>query len=509
MAGNVASRLLGLLREQVMAWLFGATGATDAFVAASIVPTMVYDLLVGGAISAALVPVFVEASGDQARLWRLVSAVLSLVGLLVLTATVGLMLLADPLMSILGNGFSPAQHAEAVGMVRVMLVAVVLQGLAGVLMATLYAHNRFALPAFAPAAYNAGVIVLAVLLHQRLGVASLVVGVLVGALGQLALQLAGLRAFRYQPRLDLHLPEVRAILRLYAPVAAGMVVTIAGIVLDRYFASHLEAGSMTVMGYATRLIQFPLGLVATAISFAVLPTLSKHAAEPQPYRQTLSFGIKIVLLLMIPATLGLAVLAEPLVRLLFEHRAFTEYDTARTTGAFLFYAPQLPLTALDQLVIFAFYARRDTVTPVRIGVLSVLGFYLPVALLTKDTLGVNGLALANTAQNGGHGLVLLGLLWWRIGGLDARDLLGFTARVALAAGLMALTLRAAFGLLTPALAGGGTLGLLIVLGLAVVLGLGSFGLAVLALRLPEARQLWAMGRRGRSTEPCRPRPGCW
>jgi len=270
MVGNVASRLLGLVREQVMAWLFGATGATDAFVAASAVPTIVYDLLVGGAISAALVPVFVEAAEDEARLWRLVSAVLNLAGLLLISAAVGLALLADPLVDFLGSGFDPQQHADAVTMVRIMLIAVVLQGLAGVLMAALYAHGRFTLPAFAPAVFNGAIILVAVVLHEPLGVKALVAGVLLGAAGQLVLQLSGLRTLCYHRRLDLARPEVRTILRLYAPVAAGMLVTIVGIAIDRRFASEFEVGSMTVMGYATRLIQFPLGLVATATAFAVL-----------------------------------------------------------------------------------------------------------------------------------------------------------------------------------------------------------------------------------------------
>jgi putative peptidoglycan lipid II flippase len=508
MAGNVISRLLGLVREQVMAWLFGATGATDAFVAASTVPTMVYDFLVGGAISAALVPVFVEAARDEARLWRLVSTILNLAGVLLIGVATVLALLADQLVDFLGAGFAPWQHAEAVRMVRVMLVAVVLQGLAGVLMAALYARDRFALPSFAPAIYNGGIILLAVLLHETLGVFALVAGVLLGAAAQLLLQLAGLRKLRYRALLDFD-PQVRTVLRLYAPVAAGMVVTMVGISLDRNFASQLEAGGMTVMAYATRLIQFPLGLVATATAFAVLPTLARQAgvepgSHPNPsskfgggairrsegYRETLSFGIKIVLLLMIPAMLGLVVLSEPLVRLLFEHRAFTSLDTVRTATVFLYYAPQLPLTALDQLLIFAFYARRDTLTPVLVGVLTVI-CYLLVALLTKDSMGINGLALANTVQNSLHGLILLALLWRAVGGLKALELGLFGGRVLAAAALMALGLQGGLAALGPML-GQSTFGLAGLLAIELIIGLGCYALAVMALKVPEARQIWAV-----------------
>jgi putative peptidoglycan lipid II flippase len=457
---------------------------------------MVYDFLVGGAISAALVPVFVEAAEEESRLWRLVSAILSLAGLLLLTVATVLALSADLLIDVLGAGFEPWQHAEAVTMVRVMMIAVVLQGLAGVLMAALYARNQFAVPSFAPAVYNGAVILLAVLLHSVLGVQALVVGVLLGAFGQLVLQLVGLRPLHFHLGLNLRLPEVRVILRLYAPVAAGLLVSFVGITIDRYLASQLEAGSMTVMAYATRLIQFPLGLVGTATSMAVLPTLARHAAgmlgpNPEPdrlgYRDTLRYGIKIVLLLMLPATLGLAMLSEPLVRLLFEHRAFTSYDTLRTATVFLFYAPQLPFTALDQVLIYAYYARRDTVTPVLVGVLSI-GIYLLVALTTRDALGVYGLALANTAQNSLHGLILLGLIWRLLRGLDLPELLGYSGRILLAAILMAAALWSTAQLLQPLL-DRSLLGLIALLALQVLVGASVFGAAVLALRVPEARQL--------------------
>jgi putative peptidoglycan lipid II flippase len=499
MVGNVASRLLGLVRELVMAWLFGATGATDAFVAASAVPTMVYDFLVGGAISAALVPVFVETAENETRLWRLVSAILNLAGLLLLATAAVLAVLADVLIGWLGAGFEPAQHAQAVAMVRVMLVAVVLQGLAGVLMAVHYSRSQFTLPSFSPAAYNGGIILLALLLHETLGVSALVAGVLFGAGAQLVLQMSGLRSMRYRPTLDLRLPEVRTILRLYAPVAAGLVVSFVGIVIDRYLASQLEAGSMTVMAYATRLVQFPLGLVGTATSLAVLPMLSKHASglngpnhdlERQAYRETLRFGLKIVLLLMIPAALGLVVLSEPLVRLLFEHRAFTSQDTARTATVFLFYAPQLPFTALDQVLIFAFYARRDTITPVKLGVLSI-GFYLAVALTTLNSLGVNGLALANTVQNSLHGLILLVLMARVIGGLGLGELIGFGARILLASGLMALAIWGSMQIVAPILSSS-PIGLAVLLALELAVGAAVFAVSVIALRVPEAHQLWAL-----------------
>ena len=421
--GNVISRLLGLVREQVMAALFGASAATDAFVVASAVPQIVYDLLVGGAISAALVPVFVDAAEDEERLWRLLSTVLTLVAVVLTGLAVVLGLFAPVVVDLLASGLAEDARSAAIPMVRVMLVAVVLQGLAGIMTAVLYARRRVTLPAFAVAVYNGAVIVCALLLHQVLDVYALVAGVVVGAAGQVLLQFPGLGRWRFRPSLDLHRPEIRSILRLYGPVALGMVVTIVGIVIDRNLASGLAEGSLSVMNYATRLIQFPLGLVATATSFAVLPLLAKHASAlasavqagtsdheaAEGYRETLRFGARIVLLLMLPATVGLIVLREPLVQLLFERGRFGEPETARTALVFLAYAPQLPFTALDQLLIVAFYARKDTRTPVAIGVVTVI-LYLISALALIGPLDVAGLALANAIQNSAHGLILLVIL---------------------------------------------------------------------------------------------------
>jgi putative peptidoglycan lipid II flippase len=496
MVGNVVSRLLGLFRELVMAWLFGATGATDAFVAASAVPMIVYDLLIGGAISAALVPVLVDQRRDEERLGETVSALLTLAAVMLGLVTGVLMLFAPQIMGILGSGFDPQQREQSVSMVRVMLVAVVFQGLAGVLMATLFAQQRFAAPSFAPALYNGAIILAALALHPALGVESLVVGVVLGAAVQLALQLASLRRLRFRLTFGLDRPEVRTALRLYAPVAAGMVITIAGIVIDRYFASLLEDGSMTIMGYATRLIQFPLGLVGVAISSAILPTLAGFASAQiegdenslGDYRTSLVSGIRLVFFLMVPAMVAIMMLRDPLVELVFQRGQFTAGDTGRTALVLFAYAPQLPLTAMDQLLIVAFYSRKDTRTPVVVGVLTVI-LYLVTALTLLQPLGVVGLAFANAVQNGAHGLILLVLIHRTIGKVVTTDSLGFLARLSVAGLAMAVVQTVALKpvasvsaspLFVLALLGG--LGLLVYVGFTILLRVRESRLLIALLR---------------------------
>ena len=406
--GNVASRLLGLVREAVIARSFGRN--VDSFTAASAIPTIIYDLLVNGAISAALVPVLSEyAEGDLDEFWRVASTIINL-ALLLVAGVVGLLIWqAQPAVALLAGGFDTAIRAEATRMVRLLLPAVIFMGLSGLITAILYARQRFLLPAFTTSAYNAGIIVGALLLVPTLGPFSLVAGVLLGAALQVLLQLPGLRGMRYRPVLDLRHPGVRRILLLYAPVALGIGFSVAGIVLDRNLASRVGGNALTIMRYATTLIQFPLGLVATAVSFAVLPTLSRQASsgDDEAFRRTLAMGIKVVLLLIVPAALGLAALATPLTAVLFERGKFGAGDTAAVARALLLYLPGLPAAAIDQMLLFAFYAQRRTLAPNLVQGGAVLIYAATAFGLLALNLGVGALILGNSAQWVGHMLILL------------------------------------------------------------------------------------------------------
>lgn len=410
--GNIASRILGVVREAVIAAQFGRGTAVATFTASATVPTILYDLLINGAISAALVPVFSEyADGDEQVFWHVASSVINL-ALIVLASITALLIWQAPLaIGVLAGGFQDEIRDQATLMVRLLLPAVIFMGLSGLITALLYARQRFLLPAFTVSIYNLGIILGAVLLSRSLGPLSLVAGVLIGAVLQVSLQLPGLRGMRYRAVLDLRHPGVRRILKLYAPVALGIGFSIVGIVLDRNLASRLEASAIPTMRYATTLIQFPLGLVAAAVSFAILPTLSRQASahDDLAFRTTLAMGMKVVLLLVLPATAGLAALATPITALIFQRgAAFQATDTAETARALLFYLPGLPAAALDQMLLFAFYAHQRTLTPnlvqgAAVGVYAVTAF----TLLGLTHLGVFGLIVGNSAQWISHALLLL------------------------------------------------------------------------------------------------------
>lgn len=493
--GNVLSRGFGLLRDVVIAFTFGATASTDAFVLARTLPSILYDLLVGTVSTAAFVPVFVQHARDERQFWRLVSAVFSLAGLAFVSLAAVLALFAEPLVAIIGTGLgSGDQRLLAVNLMRVALVSVIFQGLAGVLTAALYAQNRFGLPAFATATYNVGIIVGILLLARPLGPQAMAVGLVIGALAQFLLQASGLAPFwrAYRPRIDLADPGVRRILALAGTVAAGLVVTAASQLIDRNLALRQPEGSLSSMEYATRVIQFPLGIVGLAVSNAILPTLSRLNERTQAsvaeYREALVFGLKLVLLLMLPAFFLLAALSQPVIGLLFEHGgAFQAIDTQRTAEIFRFYSPGLPLTAVDFLLINAFYARQNARTPVIVGVVCVF-IYLGVALATVGVLQARGLALANAVQNSSHALILLFLLRRSMPGLRlVSALLPFLARVIPSAALVGGLVLVAWPVL-------GALGRLP--GLIVAGGLASLVYVVLlqALGVREIRAVFSLVR---------------
>lgn len=511
MVGNATSRLLGMVRELVIAGLFGATGTVDAFTAAYRVPAMVYDLLVGGLISAALVPVFSDYAQEDPpqRLWHIAGVFLSLISLVLAGMVAVLFFFSQPIMDIFGYGFSPETKKLAVTLLQFMLPAVLLMGVAGVITALLYSRQQFVFSAFCAAAFNAGIIIMALLLQPLMGVGSLVVGVLFGALLQVILQLYPLRKMRFKPRLNLSHPAVIKITRLYLPVAAGLVVTAIGIAIDTNLASQTGEGNLAAMRFATGLVQFPLGLVATATTTAILPTLSRYSSNlispdyPSPatpdslhkYKATLALGIKMILLAILPATVGLIILRHPLIQILFQRGNFDADATSRTALAFLGYSPGLPAAALDQTFIFAFYAMKNTLTPVLVGVLGV-GVYLVVALSLISPLSFFGLALATSAQIVAHTIVMFVLLWRAIGGFSGLKLGQVALRSLVASGVMGGVCLTLASYWSPSPGIPTTMSLVIFLGAISGLGFIVYVLVLIALRTEEVSLAWQKVRGG-------------
>lgn len=421
--GNVSGRVLGLARETVKSDLFGAGWRVDAFQVASVVPTQLYELLVGGMVTGGLVPVFSDYADQDNRgeLERLLFTLLVLLGAALAALVVAAELAAPLIAGLLGRGFEAEKQQLTVTLLRITLPAVFFLSMSGVLTGLLYALKRFSLPSFTSSVFNAGIVVAALLLRTRLGVASMAAGILIGSILQIALQLPGLRDVRLRWQIDLQHPGLRRLARLYGPVAVSLIISQAAIYLSVALASLAGEGSLAWMSYATTLIQFPLGLVSTAISVAILPTLSRQAGGNNgtaEFLATLAQGLRMVLFLIIPATVGLFALGRPIIALLFEHGEFTRADTLMTTHVLYYYLVGLTFAAIDLPLIYAFYARKDTLTPAVVGLVCIL-IYLGAALFPTlfHPLHVTDLALANSIQWLSHALIMLILLTRRVGRL--------------------------------------------------------------------------------------------
>ncbi|MBL8055405.1 MAG: murein biosynthesis integral membrane protein MurJ [Anaerolineales bacterium] len=496
--GNIASRVLGFLRDAVMSRLFGSEA--DALALALAIPIQIYDLVTGGLVNSALVPAFSEYTPEarRAELWRLASTVLTLAAAVISALTALLVLLAPQVIAVfglIGGQAAPDVLATAAGLLRITLPAVVFLSLSGILTGLLYALRRFTLPAFTGAVFNASMVAVSLLLAGRLGVAAMALGLLIGAALQVLLQLPalpdGLRALR--PQLALEHPGLRRIFRLYVPIIISLVITQVSIYLGLGLAFGF-AGGLSWMRYATTLYQFPLGLVAVAVSSAILPTLAGQAAGTLAgdFKTTLVQGLNLVLLLMVPATVGLFVLAEPIVGLVFAGGRFTPEDTLMTAAVLRVFLLGLSFAAVDQLLIFAFYARHDTLTPSSVGVLSV-GVYIVTALAARPTLGLFSLMLADSVKQITHALVTGTLLSRRLGGFQGTGLWPALGKILLAAGVMGLAVagadRAVSAVSAPGLwqdaarvAGAGLLGVLVYFGLAAWLRVAEVRVALELLR---------------------------
>src|SRR5919199_1916645 len=431
MAGNLLSRLLGLAREQLASYYFGTGDAIAPFRVADSLLTILYDLLISGMVAAALVPVLSEysAPGRRRELRRVVGTLLTGATIVLGGATVLLVLFAPQfvrlwLLTGVGGGSPVRQELipAVVANVRLVLPAVLLLGLSAIVTAAHYALGRFAWPAASQAARNAAIVVATVALQRWLGVTSMVVGVLTGAALLVLLQLPGLRDVLPRPALDLGHPAVRRILALYAPIFIGLFANTAGQLIDRNLAWRAGRDALGAMGYATTLQQLVLGLVATGISLGALPALSRQAeaGDEAGFRATLAAALRVTTVLIAPAALGLLALAWPLISLIFYHGATDEAGARSILLALRWYLPGTFFAAYDQLLIFVFSARKNTLTPQLVGVAAVV-LYVAVEVALVGRYGMVALVAANSVQWTFHALVMFALVRHHLGREERRS----------------------------------------------------------------------------------------
>ena len=456
-------KVLGFIRQVLIARQFGLSYEIDVFNAANNIPDLLSALISGGALGVALIPVLSEVLEKHGRpsAWGLFSRILNLAFLVTAAIAVVIILFARPMVEhIIAPGFPAEQKALTVELMRLDLFAILIFSISGLVMAGLQANQHFLLPALAPGLYNIGQIFgIAVLSPEQglnigpitlpafgLGVHGLVYGVILGALLHLLIQVPGLLRyqFRWAPAIDLRSPGVQQVLKLLGPRVATMFFLQVFFIARDNLASRLGEGAVTALNYGWFIMQVPETLIGSALAIALLPTLSDQIArgETERYAQTVNQAVRLILALTIPAAALLAVAIRPLVQAMF---GFEPAGTELVVWATRAYLLGLMGHALLETAARSFYARQDALTPLFAAAINALA-YIVFAISLSRIFGAPGIALANTLAFTGEALLLLILLARRVPGvLQVRaTLLRVVLASAGAALLAALLLRLPF-----------------------------------------------------------------
>ena len=457
----MASRVLGLVRDQVFAALFGAGLQFDAFLTAFRVPNLLRDLLAEGALSSAFVTTFTQTlqSKGRAEAVRLSNRIATLSIIIITVISILAWFFTSEIVRLLAPGFFavPGKAELTISLTRIMIPFLLLIALAAQAMGMLNAFNIYGMPALASAFFNIGIIVSGLLLGFLFGpafgispIAGMAYGVLIGGFLELVVQWPSLKrcGVSFHPDLTVNDSGVRQIIRLMGPAVIGTAAVQINVFVNTNFASAIidpatgavANGPVSWLNYAFRFMQFPIGVFGVAIATATLPSLSRSSANPDytAFRQTLVHSLALVFLLCIPSALGLAVLAQPIVALIFEHGKFTAFDTMQTAHALAAYGIGLAGYGAIKVLSPAFYALNDARTPMLISLGSIAVNYLMNSLLVGP-FGHVGLACSTSAVALVNFFLLALFMRHRLGRLDGRRLSATILRICAASLPMALT----------------------------------------------------------------------
>lgn len=496
MIAQAVGHITNLVSLSLNARAFGTQDVMDAFLAANRVSETLFVLMAGGALGSAFIPTFTGmlTKGEHRTAWKLASSIANLVLAFLTLAALLAALFARPLVHfILAPGFAddPQLETLTVNLLYIMLPSAVIFGLSGLVMGILNSHQVFFLPALTPALYRLGMIFGVLYLSPRWGIYGLAWGVLLGACLHLLCQIPSLLRLggRYIPTFGLNLPAVRQVGLLMAPRIFGVAVVQLNFWVNTRLASFMREGSVTAVSWALTIMLMPQGIIAQSVAMAALPTLSAQFAlkKIDDLRASLAASLRGILLLALPASLGLILLRQPVVALLLEYGKFDSDSTQLIAWALLWYAAGLVGHCIVEILSRAFYALHDTRTPVLVGSLAMALNVLLSILLSQWFAQIGwmphgGLALANSLATGLEAGALLILMRKRLNGIQGHSVLDASLRSGLAVVAMS------FALWGWSLVSQGMAAWLVALG-GVLLGALTYTLAVLALGVPEVRSL--------------------
>lgn len=491
----LVSRVLGLLREIILANRFGTSSDYDAYVSAFRIPDLLFLVVMSGAFGAAFIPVFggFLARNEKDKADRLASAVITWTALITVLLGAITFVFASPLMRyVVAPDLPPDAMDLAIKTMRMLLLSPLLLGMGIAAKGILETHLQFTLPALAPVVYNLSIVLAAIFLAPRFGIEGVTVGVLIGAALHVGIQIPGVirTGLRFRPTLSWQVAGLSEVGILLLPRVIGQAAFQINFVAVNHFASQTGEGSVSALNYAWQMLMLPNGVLALSISTVVFPTMAKQFELGQlgAFRATLQRGLHPLLFLLVPATIGLFEFRTSLFQTIFQSGNFTANSTILASEPLAFLALGLVWYGLVEVLARTFYAMKDTVTPVAAGIfIIVLNIALSKALL--DSMGHVGLALSLSLSTFVEALILVVILQRRIGGFGA-DFGVWLAKIVLATAIMALVAE----LIAPRLevvTAATSLNRLVqlaMLGIAMVACAAAYFLAAWLLDVPEARK---------------------
>lgn len=494
MSSIVVSRLTGFLREMLVPNVLGANKVGDAYNMAFKITGLMYDMVVGGAIAAALIPIlsgYIEKDKEEEG-WKAAGTFINLVFIVMSFACIAGIAFADKIVPLMAWGFKGEASDLTIKLTRILFPSVAFLMLAGITNGVLNSYQRFAAAAYGPSIYNIGS-ALSILLLARFGAAAVAYGVMFSSLiyflFQLSFALKNLKYFRF--KLYLNHPGFRKLFKLAIPSLVSSSIVQINVIISAAFTTSFSEGSVVAFNMADRTWQMPYGIFAQGIGIALLPTLAaKYAVnEIDYYKQTLTRGLKTVLLLAVPSTVGLIVLREPIVRTVFQFSdALSDRDIYVSASALMFFATALITQSMVTILNRGFYAVNDTKTPLYIGISTiVVNYLLNSFFINSSALNVSGMALAYALSSTVNAFLLMIILDIKLDGIHLEKLAGFMVKVTIASAIMGFIIS----LINNAIQTGIESKLLQFLFLIIVVSLGGliYFTIVLLMKVDEAKYI--------------------
>jgi putative peptidoglycan lipid II flippase len=484
---NLVVKVLGFLRETSLANAFGASDLSDAYLSAYTIPYFLQSIL-GYALVAAVVPILTKylVAGKKEEASYVGSAIINITALGLAAVSVVGILACDILVKLLAPGYGAEQAALTATLARIMFPSVIFMGVGMVLTGICNAHYRFAVSAFAPGVSNIIIIVSLLFFSAAYGIYGAAWGTLISFVGFFVIQIPVLWqiGFKYRPVLDFKHPDVQQLIREIGPIVLGVAVNQIYFAVNRIFASGLAEGTISNINYANKLMMLPMGIFVSAVVSAIYPALSEFSLKKdrRGLAATMKTGLVSVMLVAVPAAVGLALLSEPIIQLLFEHGEFTHENTLATAWALVCFTLGLIPMAANMIITRVYYALDDVKTPVRIGMISiVLDVLLSLALFRVMAYGGGGLALSNSLA----ALLCFLMMYYylklkALPELANQTMLPSLLKVAAASALMGIAVWLVKLVLHAA-------GAVVVTGAGILAGVVVYAAAVLLLKIPETQ----------------------